>query len=405
MRHHLVVIRAVFLAAVYIPYQLFSWSGPVQVSGSGINFNQYAAISTGGNAELVWTNGSYPNLSIQSSTFDGVSWSVPTTVSSVGVNDGAKVAMDAAGNALAVWTELVLGNYVVRAASKPVGGSWTAPATISAFSSNYYPAVVMNDAGDAIASWINTASNTVDIACCVFSDAWTLPTTVSNLPGNKDNLTVAIDSAGNGFAIWLESTGGDIYAANSVGLVWNAPVALSTNGNNGNPALSIGAVGTVLAAWNNLEVAEVRSSWYAGGSWDYIPVVISPDNCDKPAVAALGAIGFCSWLDKGTGAIQAINYTAGAWAYPPSSVSSSASNSSPSMSVDNTATAVIAWANYNDGTIDTVLFPNGGSPSAVQAISSQGANYSPQAASAGAKTIVAWQSSVGSDWEIFANIN
>lgn len=397
--------RSILLLTVFSPFVLMSWSDQILISGSGINFNQHAAINNSAHAEVVWTNGTYPGLSIQSSTFNGISWSEPTTISSVGVNDGAKVATDASGNSIAVWTERLLGNFVVRTSSKPFGGSWSAPLTLSSLSDNFSPCVAMNSAGVAIASWINTTSNTIEAAFSTFGEPWLPPATLSTLPGNKDSLTVAIDSAGNGFAIWLESNGGDIYAANSINTTWNAPVALSTNGNNANPTLSIGSAGIALAAWTNLDVDEVRATWYMDGSWSFTPTEISADNCDRPAVAAWGINGFSSWLDKGTGCIQAINYLNEAWSYPPSNLSSIISNSTPSISIDSTSTAIVVWANYSEGTVETVFFPNGGSPGASQTLSSQGANYNPLTATSGTKTIVSWQSAVGNNWEIFANLN
>lgn len=405
MRKNICSILTVALIATFLPTSVFSWGLPTQISAAGTNFNSSVATSLLGNAEVVWTNGSTIHLCILSSTYSAGTWSAPVAVSDVGINDSANVAIDALGNAVVVWVEVIAGDTVIRAATKNVGGAWSLPSTISTSNSSSAPAISMNGVGHVIAGWIDNEFNTIEVAHLTFGGAWSAPIVISNLSGTKTDLSIGIDSLGNGFAAWQEYEGGDIYASNSTGLIWSLPVALTTNGNNEAPVLSVSDTGEALVAWVNEELSEIRATWFKSGSWSFIPRVISSGINDVPAVAALLNDGFTSWLNKDSGEVLVSNYTSDEWSYPPQEVSTSTNNGSPSVSMDSTNTAIITWADNVDGSINAVEFPSGGAPGIVQQISNAGINYSPRVVSSGTQSVAAWQTSSGSDWLIFVNVN
>lgn len=389
-----------------MPWALYGWTAPTQVSSTGINFNSNASISVSGNAEVVWVNGSYPNLLIESSTYSAGSWSLPVSITSLGIHDVPKVAMDSTGNAAAVWLSNSLGNVTINSSTKPLGGTWSVPTVISTSPINYNPSIVMNDAGQAIAGWVNFQNNSVEVAHLTFGGSWSPPITLSNTPGLKVQLQIGLDSSGNGFAVWQDVIGQDIYATNSSGISWNTPVCIDSNGNNSDPSLSVGGVGQALVSWINQEVQEIKATWYSGGSWSLTPVTISKDNVDIPSSGAVGGDGFVAWQDRATSIIQCIDYFSNVWQYPPANISPPSNTASPVLSVNSTNSAIIIWPNFDNGSIEAAAFPSGGVPGSPQTISLIGdACFNPDCTSAGTNTIASWETASGSDWLIFVNID
>lgn len=82
-------------------------------------------------------------------------WGAPEEVSIPGGSASwSKVGIDAAGNATAVWTRSDGIHLVAQAAERPVGGSWGAPVDLSAPVGNAENVTLAVDpAGDVIVAW------------------------------------------------------------------------------------------------------------------------------------------------------------------------------------------------------------------------------------------------------------
>ena len=379
------------------------WLGPVQVSGTGVNFHPSGVINTTGNAELAWVNGTYPSFSLLSSTYSGGVWSAPVAIET-GILDYVQLGIDATGNAVAVWQENISGNLSIQTASKPFGGSWTAPSTLSVSANNSGLVLAMNGAGQTIAVWIDITAEAIMASYLTFGGSWSAPVTLSAVGEMPIEPQVAIDSAGNGYAIWTNTVGYSINAAVSSGAVWGPEQLISLNGSNVFPDITTGGVSQALVVWLNQTIDEVRAVQY-NGSWKLIPQVISSDSEGNPSCVATGNNGFATWLDDNLGSVQVTNLNAGSWSYPLFTVSTSNNNESPTISMRTDGTSILVWADYMNGTVDAVFFPNGGTPGALQVISSAGTNTAVQSSTSGLTTLATWQTVSGTDVLIFANIN
>lgn len=394
----------VAVCIVFLPLtKLFSWGIATQISGTGLNFHPHAAINDSGEAEVIWVSGSFPTFSVESSTFS-VGWSAPIPLAT-GIVAAASVGIDTTGNAVAVWLELLLGNIVARSANKPAAGVWSEPSTISTSAFNRDLTMAMNGSGDVIAVWVDATTNNIEAAHLTFGGAWSAPIVVSTGLGTPLDLKVVIDSAGNGYTVWTIFEGFDIYAATSLGAVWDLPVLLSLNGDNSSPSIGVGGVLQALVAWQNQNISEIRTIGFSGGDWYRIPSVISPDSGGAPVAVATGLDGFVSWRDLNNGRIQVSNLNGGLWSEPPIDISSSVINEAPTISALMDETAVIVWSDFEWGTVNAVLFPNGGVVGSEQAISPLGNHISVYSTSSGSRTIATWQTMEGSNIFIFANIN
>lgn len=382
----------------------WSWTPAVQVSGLGTNFNLDGAINSSGDAELVWTSGSYPSFTIQSSTCTGAVWSPPVTLDS-GLVDSSSVGIDATGNAVAIWVESVLDTTIVKTANKPFGGSWSAPTVLSTSLQNGSPKLAMNAVGNVIAVWIDYSAGVVQTAYLTFGGAWSAVTPISSSPETLLDLQVDIDSAGNGYAVWRIFEGNDIYVATSLGSTWGDQVLLSLNGDNKIPQVGSGGILQALSVWVNSTISEIRASQFSAGTWNKVPSVVSSDSADFPVVVGIGTNGIAAWLNVNSAAIETSNFNSGVWSYPPAVVSVSSGNDPPTMSVLSSGTAVIAWSDYFDQFVRVVFYPDGGVPGVATAISPLGNNVDVQSASSGLRTIVAWRVIDTNDSSIFATIN
>lgn len=390
---------------IFIPLLAHAWIGDVQISTSTVVSEPSVSYSSFGNAVVVWVDGLYPNQTIMSSTYNVGVWSVPVAVSTTAPVSNPKVATDALGNAVAVWEELSGGVQKIMAAYLPVGFAWTVPTTLSTSTVNFFPALSMNAAGFIFAAWINNIADALEVSYANFNGPWSAPITVSLLPGSKYYPQIGVDGVGNGILLWEEGQNGDIYAANSVGTVWGAPILIDLNGRNSFPSLSVDSSGNALASWIGLHNQEVRVVQYISGAWIRTPTVISSAFADGSVIASYLTDGFAVWSNLLTGSVQASNLNGGYWSYPPYDLSLSAENSEINVSVGSAGTATMTWVDLTDGSINAAFFPDGGSPTVPQQISSSGYNYSPAVSVGGINSVVVWVSESSGVLNIHGNVN
>lgn len=139
-------------------------------------------------------------------------------------NYDTDLALDAQGNAVAVWDGLGLSRTIVEAASLPRGGSWSGPANVSGEAyTNRFGRVAVDAVGNAIAVWQRTTQPpppppaplpgaelpdegleyVAQAAVRPAGGNWQPPQDVSPPGVTATDISVAMDPAGNGIAIWL----------------------------------------------------------------------------------------------------------------------------------------------------------------------------------------------------------
>jgi hypothetical protein len=197
------------------------------------------------------------------------------TVSPPGANaDSPRVVLDAAGDAFATWTlETSSEAYVIEAAVRPAGGGWQAPVVVSDPSrSSDRPAIAVDPAGDAVIVWqgLGSGSELIGAAVHPAGGGWQAPETISAGGLEASEPAVAISSGGEATAVWQSSNGANrtiLASSHPAGRSWSGPVAISSGGNEANPAIAVNAAGGAVSAWvaNGNDIAgaarRVGSAW------------------------------------------------------------------------------------------------------------------------------------------------
>ena len=240
-----------------------------------------------------------------------------------------RLAFDRAGNAIAVWQQAEGARSDIWANRFTAGSGWGSAVRIEStdLGSAQAPEIALDNAGRAIAVWQQAEGARSDIWANRFSEgAWgTAVRLETDDNGDATAPKIAIDEAGNAFAVWLQSDGSriDVRASRFVGGAWTAPTTIeSGDGNARTPALAVDASGNALAVWT--QYAGTRTdTWanrFSGGSWG-TPVRIDVSDVGstyEPRVAvdpAGNAIAVWAQYDLARDNIWASRFTpSGGWA-------------------------------------------------------------------------------------------
>lgn len=385
--------------------EALAWTEPTQISNGGMNMKPSLMINNSGNAVAAWTQGAYPSLNIQASTYTSGIWSSPTTINTSGINDAVIVKIDSAGNIVAIWEDLAGGERVVMEAVKPVSMPWSLPSILSNSNANYFSHLAMNENGQAVATWCDYTNNLVKVSTLTFGDSWSAPITLTpGLGAQKEYSKAEIDSTGNAFVVWKESDTGDISLSQTVDgfeSSWSVPIVLAPSGTD--PSISSSSTGDAVVSSSSLLSNEISAVTYSDEIWSS-PVVLSNEFSQLSTAKSFDADAFVVFQNSTTGHIQASNFNGGIWD-PPVNLSSSTNNQIPVISVDPTGTAFVAWSDSGSGEIKVTQFPDGGIPSAPQVISSEIVNVDPAISSGTSGEIAVWGTYIDTDLVIQASVN
>lgn len=292
--------------------------------------------------------------------------------------------------------------------------TWLAPRDLSAAGQDAgVPRVALDAAGDAFAVWDEyDGSNTVIQAGVRPAGGDWSARDLSPAASSSYAPALAVDPAGDAIAVWVSD--GKAYAAlRPAGAAWGAPRALSAA-----PEEAAGAQvvldpgGNAVAVWEGLDGSSFTyrvqaSSRPAGGTWSaprYISV--GGQDADRPQVA-LDAAGnaVAVWeLYEGSGAIvQAASRPAGgSWGSPQDLSASGQIPDAPELALDPAGNAVAVWPSL-DGIIRAATRPAGGGWSLPQDISLPGNAADPKVAiDPGGNAIAVWERFDGSNYVVQA---
>lgn len=233
----------------------------IETDDTGYALEPQVAVDPAGNALAVWRQADGVRWNVWANRYTaGVGWGAPVAIETG--NGGAgypQVAIDPSGNAIAVWDQWDGAAFSIWANRFTPAGGWGTAELIE--SDNSGPAsaaqVAVDDTGDALAVWIQSDGMRDNVWSNRFSPAagWgTAALIESDDTGDARHARVAVDSAGNGLAVW-DQGGGTV--ANvmvnrySAAGGWGVAAALE-NDNAGDalhPQVAVDPAGNALAVW------------------------------------------------------------------------------------------------------------------------------------------------------------
>jgi len=223
---------------------------------------------------------------------------------------GPDVAVNPAGNAIAVWAQSEGAANSVWANRYVLGVGWDVATPIESRPEEAsWPRVAVDRAGNAVALWFQWDGSHTSVWAnrYVVETGWEGASLIGTGTGDAffrypEDLSIAVDAAGNAFALWIEvnpNSGYGIWTNRFEPVAgWGTAVPMDL-GDADWPVLAVNAAGNAVASWRHYGPDEVWSNYYVPG------------------------VGWGSPISSGT--LGDFNFY-------------------PSVSLDDTGTAVVAWA-------------------------------------------------------------
>lgn len=179
-----------------------------------------------GGAQLVWTQGRSAGTNDNTSAtltarYAGGLWGAVSALSNAGAlySQDARLAMNASGQAMAVWREAHADGLQTWARRRLPDGTWGATPTridspLPASTADGPLAVAVDSAGNAFALWTHSLPG--DSANALYAQrytalgmAWGTPQVIDSADGGVNGLALAADANGRALAVWDQSGLGD----------------------------------------------------------------------------------------------------------------------------------------------------------------------------------------------------
>ncbi len=268
-----------------------------------------------GNTVVLWSGYNGSNSVIQQSArAEGGSWASPLVLSSPGRDSTyPQVAMNASGELLYLWTMFNGSYYDVQVAAGLFGQMPPASATLSNKASSFAQ-VAIDSNGNGLAIWqeVTDSGNAVFAATYSTTTGWSVfPSKVSTPTNFFTSPCVAIHpSSGDAVAIWQEIDESGVISVKAATLpflgVWSAPQTLSTPGLTATtPCIAYGSGGEAVGVWQivNGQTTALQVSSLNEGIWSPLHLFALPDvNLLTPrlAVNASGEVLIGAKASQGT---------------------------------------------------------------------------------------------------------
>lgn len=300
-------------------------------------------------------------------------WSIPTTLGDDGeipIDTLQRVAMDASGYAVAVWSSGAGGGAIHGAVFN--GGIWSAT-TLLATSAGNEPHVALDTAGNAYAVWYQLIAGDLRVRAAQLtfgSLVWSSATNLSIAGTDAQFPEVTAGPAGTAVAIWQFGAG--IQATTFSGGTWSASVAnIAVDGTT--PVIKSDSSGDAVAAWASSSGIQAATLPF-GGLWSSVSTISSPGATDPDI--AVDPIGNAVAIWEVGGVVQAATLASGSstWSSPLNLGSSSGSGSCPRVVMDASGNAYAVWADSSNMIDFSALALNGSSWTAPTILSSPGSS-------------------------------
>lgn len=283
------------------------WDSSVLVENHNAG-NAYAPqidMDSSGNAVAVWRQFDGTRESILSNRYvAGVGWGMPEKIEASDLYDAhsPQIAVDAAGNAIAVWVQYTTGHESIWTNYYTAGSGWGTEEPVETWNAGAAmdPQIAFNAAGEAVAVWaiFDGVYYSIWSRRYAAGSGWASSIEyVETSNGDASVPRIAVDPAGNAVAVWIQSDAGrqDIWSSRHVPAIgWAAPEKIETddNGTAAAPRVAVDAAGNAFAVWQQFSAAGRLNIWSgrfgAGtGAWGPAGLIETDDlgNAYVPKIA------------------------------------------------------------------------------------------------------------------------
>ncbi len=341
-------------------------AAPVSISVAGQNATDpQVAVNADGSAVAVWSLFDGSHSIVQAVTRPpGGGWSAPDDLSAAGQNSlHPEVALNANGNAVAIWQRYDGSHYIIQAARRPTGGPWGAATSISVSGKNAGESqVALDGAGNAFAVWqrSNGTVQVVQTAIALAGEPWESPIDLSGTGSFGVDPQLALDGGEGAVALWRDSSSNKIQAAaqQSVNVPWVAPVDLTAVGEIGQSARVALGGGVATAVWDGNDGSEWgvhAAGSTALGAWTAALAITGEPSGETPEVgadAAGDAVAVWRHYDGVNYVIQAASKPAGGpWGAALNLTGPSEFGREPAIALNAAGGSAAAWVSYSGETM------------------------------------------------------
>lgn len=259
-------------------------------------------------------------------------------------------------------------------ATRPFNGSWSTNENVNEVSSlppqsGGAPAIAVDDAGNAYALWADASDGNIYFSYRPVGGAWDANVKV-NTTGTAGSPSIDVDPQGNAYAIW--DYGDDIYfALRPAGGAWGSQSKVNDSGSGGMagaPAIAVDDTGNAYAIWYDYRNGnfDIYFAYRATGeTWSANTKVnddIDTAGQGVPAIAVDGAgNAYAVWQDyrnnSNSDIYLAYRPANGVWEtnVKVDDDTGTASQSNPAVAVNSAGQAHIAWRD-NRNSVATLYF-------------------------------------------------
>lgn len=279
------------------------WAEPIELSSHDVYaYEPHVAVNARGDATVIWHAFGTGETLVQSAERPaGGTWSEPADLSPPGKEGTeAKAGVDAAGTATAVWELLEGSKAWIQTSRRSLGGSWSEPEDLSSHEyAAFIPDLAVTGGGDATTVWAQFENEPERIRAAQLNGGeWSEAKTLSGTWADEPQ--VAVDGTGNAVVIWAragEETTLIESAEHLVGGSWTQPRILSGDGMGGypvegyvnvySPQVAVDSQGEGVAVWDQAQAGKsvIESAFRSVlGAWSE-PVQVSYAQATQPVLA------------------------------------------------------------------------------------------------------------------------
>ncbi len=209
----------------------------------------FSAIASNGiNSFIVSWNDQVSNELLWSENTGG-GWTTPELVGTHPSSREISIVQSILGFSLITWTDPfhnIYGSY------RPAGMAWSPPTQLSTTTQSIHPRVAVSSTNNGVAIWENSALGSIEsVSFSSGGNTWDLPITTLSVDEANHSAQLALDTAGDGWAVWSSALGDVVLAARYLDASgWQLPAQeISLGLDNSQPSFVLSPTGIALAVW------------------------------------------------------------------------------------------------------------------------------------------------------------